>query len=422
MSRYNFAEAEAKWQAIWEQRRCFVGARRRLAAQVLRAGDVSLSVRAHPHGSRPQLHAGRRRRPVQAGARVQRAASDGLGCLRPAGGECGDRAWRAPRRMDAPEHRHDAAAAQARSGCPTTGLASSLLAIRNITGMSRRCFSTSSRPVSSTAARPGSTGIRSRIRCSPTSRSIDGKGWRSGALVERRKLAQWFLKITAFADELLAALSSLDRWPERVRLMQENWIGRSEGARVLFRLKGRSDRLEVYTTRPDTLFGASFCAIAADHPLAVELAGKDPALAAFIADMQPWRDQRSCHRNPGEARLRHRPAGAAPVRLRLGAAGLCRQLRADRVRHRGHLRLPGARSARPGFRSRLRLAGGSGGRSGRRGSPSHSRSTTSPILGPGRLINSRFLDGLRRRGGEAGGYPAVEGGGCRRARRELSVA
>ncbi len=113
---------------------------------------------------------------------------------------------------------------------------------------------------------------------------IDGRGWRSGAPVERRKLAQWFLKITDFAEELLEALKGLERWPERVRLMQENWIGRSSGARVLFALAGRADRLEVYTTRPDTLFGASFCAIAIDHPLAAESAAGDAELAAFIKE------------------------------------------------------------------------------------------------------------------------------------------
>ncbi len=112
---------------------------------------------------------------------------------------------------------------------------------------------------------------------------IDGKGWRSGVPVERRELAQWFLRITAFADDLLQELSHLERWPDRVRLMQENWIGRSEGAHVRFVLKGREDRLEVYTTRPDTLFGASFCAIAANHPLALEVAAKSKELADFVA-------------------------------------------------------------------------------------------------------------------------------------------
>jgi len=113
---------------------------------------------------------------------------------------------------------------------------------------------------------------------------IDGRGWRSGALIERRQLSQWFLRITAYADELLDALAEMDRWPDRVRLMQQNWIGRSEGARVQFVLKGRDDRLEVFTTRHDTLFGASFCAISPNHPLAAELAAADPALAEFIAE------------------------------------------------------------------------------------------------------------------------------------------
>jgi len=117
---------------------------------------------------------------------------------------------------------------------------------------------------------------------------IEGRGWRSGALVEKRLLSQWFLRITNYADELLAALPTLERWPERVRVMQENWIGRSEGARVFFALEGRPDvsngKLEVFTTRPDTLFGASFCAIAPNHPLAAELAARDSALAAFIAE------------------------------------------------------------------------------------------------------------------------------------------
>jgi len=113
---------------------------------------------------------------------------------------------------------------------------------------------------------------------------VDGRGWRSGAIVEKRLLSQWFLRITEFADELLDALKTLDRWPERVRLMQENWIGRSDGARVFFPIDGREERLEIFTTRPDTLFGASFCAVAANHPIALDLAKDDPALAEFIAE------------------------------------------------------------------------------------------------------------------------------------------
>jgi leucyl-tRNA synthetase len=149
---------------------------------------------------------------------------------------------------------------------------------------------------------------------------IDGRGWRSGALVERRKLSQWFLKITDFAEELLEGLGTLDKWPDKVRLMQENWIGRSRGLRFRFALpepvqlnrpstgsglaeEGGSNLtggaetstaaraepvearfLEVYTTRPDTIFGASFVAVSPDHPIALALSASDPALAAFIAE------------------------------------------------------------------------------------------------------------------------------------------
>jgi leucyl-tRNA synthetase len=116
---------------------------------------------------------------------------------------------------------------------------------------------------------------------------IDGRGWRSGAPVERRKLSQWFLKITDFAEELLEGLATLDRWPDKVRLMQENWIGRSQGLRFRFAMDSPAaghDSLEVFTTRPDTIFGASFTAISPDHPIATELAAKDEALAAFIAE------------------------------------------------------------------------------------------------------------------------------------------
>jgi len=119
---------------------------------------------------------------------------------------------------------------------------------------------------------------------------IDGRGWRSGAPVERRKLSQWFFRITEFAEELLAGLDQLDRWPEKVRLMQQNWIGRSEGARVFFPLRDQPDRaearLEVFTTRPDTLFGASFCAISPNHPLAAAIAEDDRNAAEFIAECQ----------------------------------------------------------------------------------------------------------------------------------------
>jgi leucyl-tRNA synthetase len=112
---------------------------------------------------------------------------------------------------------------------------------------------------------------------------IDGKGWRSGAPVERRKLSQWFFRITQFSEQLLNALDTLERWPERVRLMQRNWIGRSEGLRFAFDLSNK-EKLDVFTTRPDTLFGASFVAISPDHPLTEELAKSDAKLRDFVAE------------------------------------------------------------------------------------------------------------------------------------------
>ena len=118
---------------------------------------------------------------------------------------------------------------------------------------------------------------------------IDGRGWRSGAVVEQRELTQWFLKITDYSQDLLDALDTLERWPEKVRLMQKNWIGRSEGLLVRFALDpstvpdGTSE-LEVFTTRPDTLFGAKFMAVAPDHPLAAAAAKNNPALVAFIEE------------------------------------------------------------------------------------------------------------------------------------------
>ena len=115
---------------------------------------------------------------------------------------------------------------------------------------------------------------------------VDGKGWRSGAVVERRKLSQWFLRITDFAGDLLEGLNELEGWPEKVRLMQQNWIGKSDGAKIKFEIVNANDDKEVvvYTTRPDTLFGMSFLAIAPTHPIAEKLAANNAAIAAFIAE------------------------------------------------------------------------------------------------------------------------------------------
>jgi leucyl-tRNA synthetase len=115
---------------------------------------------------------------------------------------------------------------------------------------------------------------------------VDGRGWRSGAVVEKREIPQWFLKITDYAQELLDGLDTLPGWPDAVKTMQRNWIGRSEGLEIHFALEGEGEPLSVFTTRPDTLMGATFVSIAAEHPLALRAAQNNEKLAAFIADLK----------------------------------------------------------------------------------------------------------------------------------------
>ena len=113
---------------------------------------------------------------------------------------------------------------------------------------------------------------------------IDGRGWRSDALVERREIPQWFMKITAYAEELLENLDRLDGWPEPVKTMQRNWIGRSEGIELAFAVENEDVPLSVFTTRPDTLMGVTYMAVAAEHPLAIKAAAKNPKIAALIEE------------------------------------------------------------------------------------------------------------------------------------------
>ncbi len=113
---------------------------------------------------------------------------------------------------------------------------------------------------------------------------IDGRGWRSGAIVERKEIPQWFIKITDYAEELLNDLDQLEEWPEQVKTMQRNWIGRSEGVEMTFQVADSSDSFDIYTTRPDTLMGVTYVALAAQHPLALAAAENNPALAEFIQE------------------------------------------------------------------------------------------------------------------------------------------
>ena len=196
---------------------------------------------------------------------------------------------------------------------------------------------------------------------------IDGRGWRSGALVEKRKLTQWFLRITEYADDLVEALKGLDRWPDKVRLMQENWIGKSRGPEVPLRLRGPcagsgfEEGLEVYTTRPDTLFGASFVA-----PRARPSAGRAPG--GRRSRRSPPSSPNAAGAAPPRPRSRPRrrwastPAWRSPHpfdpnwRLPVWIANFVLM----RLRHGRDFRLPGARPARPGFRPQVRPAGPAG--------------------------------------------------------------
>ena len=174
---------------------------------------------------------------------------------------------------------------------------------------------------------------------------IDGRGWRSGALVERRKLSQWFLKITDFADDLLAGLSTLDQWPDKIRLMQENWIGKSRGLQFRFRLTEKVDgigEIDVFTTRPDTIFGSSFVAISPDHPVAQAVARSDEAAADFIAECKAGGTSAA---EIETAQKRGYATGVEvvhPLNSELAPALVHREFRADGLRHR---RL--VRSSRP---------------------------------------------------------------------------
>ncbi|HZT20274.1 MAG TPA: leucine--tRNA ligase, partial [Dongiaceae bacterium] len=283
MSRYNFREAERRWQAAWSERRCFEA---RIDPD--RPKYYVLEMFPYPSG---RIHMGHVRNYTLGDVVARFKRARGFNVLHPMGWD----AFGLPAENAAMEKKIHPARwtadniAAMREQLKSMGL--SLDWSREIATCDPQYY----RHEQAMFLDMLDAGLVYRKEASvnwdPVDQTvlaneqvIDGRGWRTGAPVERRKLAQWFLRITAYADELREALDGLDRWPAKVRLMQENWIGRSEGARAFFALAGRGDRVEVFTTRPDTLFGASFLALAADHPLALDLAASDPGLAAFIEE------------------------------------------------------------------------------------------------------------------------------------------
>ena len=161
---------------------------------------------------------------------------------------------------------------------------------------------------------------------------IDGRGWRSGALIEKREIPMYYMKITAYAEELLSELDNLPGWPEQVRLMQKNWIGKSTGVRFAFpyELDGEPERLWVFTTRADTTMGVTFVAVAAEHPLATRAAVEQPATGEIHRGMQAGRRRRSRHCDDGKEGHADRHL-RQPSADRPGGRSMGRQLRADEL-------------------------------------------------------------------------------------------
>ncbi len=184
---------------------------------------------------------------------------------------------------------------------------------------------------------------------------IDGRCWRCDSLVERREIPQWFMKITHYADELLAELEHMDGWPEAVRTMQRNWIGRSEGVEMRFAVPDVGQALSVFTTRPDTLMGVTYVAVAAEHPLAAQAAARDPRLAAFIEECRHAQVAEAALETMEKTRHGHRLQGAAS-HYRRGGPGVDRQLRADELRQRCGNGGARPRSARLRVRPQVRSA------------------------------------------------------------------
>src|SRR5437588_6344055 len=285
--RYNARDAEARWQKIWDERGIF-----RTRNDDPRPKYYVLEMFPYPSG---RVHMGHVRNYTMGDvvARVKRAM--GLNVLHPMGWD----AFGMPAENAAMERKvHPKAWTYDNIAAMKTQLKSMGLSLdwsREIATCDPAYYKHQQKMFLDFLRAGLVERKKSKVNWDPVDQTvlanepvIDDRGWRSGALVEQRELTQWFFAITKFAAPLLEALDQLDRWPDKVRLMQKNWIGRSEGLLVRFALdpatapKGEAE-LEVFTTRPDTLFGAKFMAVAPDHPLAAAAANNNPRLREFIA-------------------------------------------------------------------------------------------------------------------------------------------
>ncbi|RXF68735.1 leucine--tRNA ligase [Hansschlegelia zhihuaiae] len=291
--RYNTREAEPRWQAAWNDKRLF-----ETAADDGRPSYYVLEMFPYPSG---RIHMGHVRNYAMGDVVARYKRAKGFSVLHPMGWD----AFGLPAENAAMEKKvhpkvwtYDNIAAM-RDQLKSIGL--SLDWSREIATCDPDYYAQQQRLFLDFLKAGLAYRRKSKVNWDPVDNTvlaneqvIDGRGWRSGALVEQRELTQWFLKITAFSEDLLAALDELPRWPEKVRTMQKNWIGRSEGLSIRWEIVrdaahgGSPTReIEVYTTRPDTLFGASFVALSPDHPVSAACAECEPELAAFIEE---------CHR------------------------------------------------------------------------------------------------------------------------------
>ena len=287
MSRYNFKQAEAKWQSVWEDRGCFA-----VSEDADKPKYYVLEMFPYPSG---RIHMGHVRNYTLGDVVARYKRARGFNVLHPMGWD----AFGLPAENAARENKVHPAPwteqniATMRKQLKAMGLSYDWS--REIATCDPDYYRQEQKMFLDFLEQGLVYRKESWVNWDPVENTvlaneqvIDGKGWRSDANVENRFLSQWFMNITAFSEELLQDLETLDRWPGRVRLMQEKWIGRSDGAYMFFDFDGRNGgqggRLEVFTTRPDTIFGASFCAIAANHPLSQDLSEDDANLRAFITE------------------------------------------------------------------------------------------------------------------------------------------
>ncbi len=291
--RYNAREAEQKWQAIWAERATFT-----TREEDPRAKYYVLEMFPYPSG---RIHMGHVRNYAMGDVVARYKRARGFNVLHPMGWD----AFGMPAENAAMQNKSHPAAwtysniATMRGQLKSMGL--SLDWSREIATCDPSYYKHQQKLFLDFLEAGLVARKRSKVNWDPVDHTVlaneqvvEGRGWRSGAIVEQRELTQWFLKISDYSEDLLKALDGLDRWPEKVRLMQRIWIGRSEGMLVRFAIdsafapevarQAGAQELEVYTTRPDTLFGAKFMALAPDHPLASAAARHDPKLQVFIED------------------------------------------------------------------------------------------------------------------------------------------